>query len=89
MSEARTFDPAGVAFGVLVPVAAAVTVLVTAGLWEARLPATLATHFSGGTADGFTATSLIDTATLAGMPIRSTASVLTLSETRSPGLSIR
>jgi hypothetical protein len=57
MSEARTFDPAGVAFGVLVPVAAAVTVLVTAQAWKSRLPSEIATHFSGGTADGFTATS--------------------------------
>ena len=57
MSEARTFDPAGVAFGVLVPVAAAVTVLVTAQAWKSRLPSEIATHFSGGTVDGFTATS--------------------------------
>ncbi|MFD1812372.1 DUF1648 domain-containing protein [Rhodococcus gannanensis] len=57
MSESRTFDPAGVVFGLLVPVLAAVAVLVTGQLWSSRLPDTLATHFSGGIADGFASTS--------------------------------
>ncbi|MGW4479913.1 DUF1648 domain-containing protein [Rhodococcus triatomae] len=57
MSESRTFDPAGVVFGVFVPVLAAATVLVTEQVWTSRLPDTLATHFSGGTADGFASTS--------------------------------
>lgn len=56
MSESRSFDPAGVVFGVVVPVVAAATVLVTARIWEARLPDTLATHWNDEVPDGFTAT---------------------------------
>ncbi|MGW0042135.1 DUF1648 domain-containing protein [Rhodococcus sp. NPDC003348] len=56
MSESRAFDPAGVVFGVAVPVLSAAAVLLTARLWRPRLPATLAVHWSDGVADGFTAT---------------------------------
>ncbi|MGB6275589.1 MAG: DUF1648 domain-containing protein [Rhodococcus sp. (in: high G+C Gram-positive bacteria)] len=43
----RTFDPAGVVFGVVVPLAVAALGLVLAYLWQARLPDQVATHFSG------------------------------------------
>ncbi|GAA4485096.1 hypothetical protein GCM10023094_39520 [Rhodococcus olei] len=56
MKESRTFDPAGALFGVGVPVLSAVTVLALARLWAPRLPPTLATHWSGDVADGFTDT---------------------------------
>ncbi|MFF0816586.1 DUF1648 domain-containing protein [Rhodococcus sp. NPDC003318] len=56
MSESRSFDPAGVVFGVVVPIVAAATVLVTARVWDPRLPTTLAVHFSGAVPDGFTDT---------------------------------
>lgn len=56
MSESRTFDPAGVVFGLAVPVVSAGAVLLLARVWQPRLPATLATHFGGAGADGFTDT---------------------------------
>ncbi|WP_032401685.1 hypothetical protein [Rhodococcoides fascians] len=43
----RTFDPAGVVFGVLGPLVVAALVLVLAYLWQGRLPDQVATHFSG------------------------------------------
>ncbi|CCQ14155.1 Hypothetical membrane protein [Rhodococcus sp. AW25M09] len=45
--SARTFDPAGVMFGVLVPLVVAALGLVLAHLWQGRLPDQVATHFSG------------------------------------------
>ena len=56
MSESRVFDPAGVVFGVALPLLSAATVLVTARVWRPRLPDTLAVHWSGGVPDGFTPT---------------------------------
>ncbi|MGV8872674.1 MAG: DUF1648 domain-containing protein [Rhodococcus sp. (in: high G+C Gram-positive bacteria)] len=43
----RRFDPAGVVFGVVVPLAVAALGLVLAYLWQGRLPDRVATHFSG------------------------------------------
>ncbi|CAH0281276.1 MAG: DUF1648 domain-containing protein [Rhodococcus sp.] len=49
----RTFDPAGVVFGVVLPLAVAALCLVLAYLWEGRLPDQVATHFSGTQPDDF------------------------------------
>ncbi|MEK8074093.1 DUF1648 domain-containing protein [Rhodococcoides navarretei] len=49
----RTFDPAGVVFGVAVPLAVAALCLVLAYLWQGRLPDQVATHFSGTEPDDF------------------------------------
>ncbi|MGW6694375.1 DUF1648 domain-containing protein [Rhodococcus sp. NPDC054953] len=57
MSESRAFDPAGVAFGIGLPLLSAATVLVTARMWRPRLPDALAIHWNAdGSADSFTAT---------------------------------
>lgn len=53
MSNSRTFDPAGVLFGIGVPVLAATVGLVLTGLWSSRLPDTVATHWFGSGPDGF------------------------------------
>ncbi|MFG1783748.1 DUF1648 domain-containing protein [Rhodococcus oryzae] len=53
MSNSRTFDPAGVLFGVGVPVLAAAVGLTLTRLWSPRLPETIATHWSGSGPDGF------------------------------------
>lgn len=52
--KSRTFDPAGVIFGVAVPIAAAAFGLVLTHLWRSRLPDQIATHWSGTEPDGFT-----------------------------------
>ncbi|MFI8566216.1 DUF1648 domain-containing protein [Rhodococcus sp. NPDC078407] len=49
----RTFDPAGVVFGVAVPIAVAALGLVLAYVWQSRLPDEVATHFSGTEPDDF------------------------------------
>ncbi len=49
----RTFDPAGVVFGVVVPLVVAALGLVLAYLWQGRLPEQVATHFSGTEPDDF------------------------------------
>lgn len=49
----RTFDPAGVIFGVVVPIAAAALGLVAVQVWRTRLPDRIATHWSGTEPDGF------------------------------------
>lgn len=49
----RTFDPAGVVFGVVVPIAAAALGLIAVELWKSRLPEQIATHWSGTQPDGF------------------------------------
>nr|WP_314145552.1 DUF1648 domain-containing protein [uncultured Rhodococcus sp.] len=49
----RTFDPAGVVFGVVVPLVVATLGLVLAYLWQGRLPEQVATHFSGTEPDDF------------------------------------
>ncbi|ORI19596.1 DUF1648 domain-containing protein [Rhodococcus sp. 1168] len=52
--KVRTFDPAGVVFGVLVPILAAGLGVVAAYLWKSRLPQQIATHWSGTEPDAFT-----------------------------------
>ncbi|MGB2948903.1 DUF1648 domain-containing protein [Rhodococcus sp. BGS-1C] len=52
--KTKTFDPAGVIFGVVVPVLAAALGVIVARLWSARLPDQIATHWSGTQPDGFT-----------------------------------
>ncbi|MFE3291136.1 DUF1648 domain-containing protein [Rhodococcus sp. NPDC059234] len=54
MSQTRTFDPAGLLFGVAVPALAASTGLLLTRMWQQRLPAAIATHWTGETPDGFT-----------------------------------
>lgn len=49
----RTFDPAGVIFGVLLPIAAASLGLIAVRMWRSRLPDQIATHWSGTEPDGF------------------------------------
>ncbi|MFY2790305.1 DUF1648 domain-containing protein [Rhodococcus sp. MALMAid1271] len=49
----RTFDPVGVLFGVVVPLAVAALGPVLAHLWHSRLPEQVATHFSGTDPDDF------------------------------------
>lgn len=51
--EPRVLDPAGVVFGVGVPVAAAVVGLLLTYTWMDRLPDRLATHWSTSMPDGF------------------------------------
>ena len=53
MTRGRIFDPAGVAFGVVVPLAAAGLGLLLTGVWQSRLPAQIATHWSTERPDGF------------------------------------
>lgn len=53
-SRTRTFDPAGVVFGVVLPIAAAAVGVVLTSLWRSRLPEQIATHWSGTEPDGFT-----------------------------------
>lgn len=50
----RTFDPAGVVFGVFLPIAAGVFGIVLTRIWRPRLPDQIATHWSGTAPDGFT-----------------------------------
>lgn len=54
VAKQRTFDPAGVIFGVLVPIAAAALGVIVVRLWTPRLPEQIATHWSGTEPDGFT-----------------------------------
>lgn len=49
----RTFDPAGVIFGVFLPIAAAAVGVVAVHVWRSRLPDQIATHWSGTEPDGF------------------------------------
>lgn len=53
MSQTRVIDPVGVFFGILLPVLAAGSIVVLARLWEPRLPAEIATHWTGSRPDGF------------------------------------
>ncbi len=50
----KTFDPAGVIFGVFVPIFAAALGVVAARVWSSQLPDRIATHWSGTQPDGFT-----------------------------------
>ncbi|QNG20713.1 DUF1648 domain-containing protein [Rhodococcus triatomae] len=52
-SRARLFDPAGLIFGVLLPLACAASGVLLTLAWEARLPAELATHWTSTAPDGF------------------------------------
>lgn len=51
--KSRTFDPAGVVFGVFVPIFAASLGVIAVRVWSARLPEQIATHWSGTQPDGF------------------------------------
>jgi hypothetical protein len=51
----RIIDPAGALFGIALPIAAAVAVVLLTVVWEPRLPAVIATHWSGASPDGFSA----------------------------------
>ncbi|MFC7448435.1 DUF1648 domain-containing protein [Rhodococcus daqingensis] len=53
MSNSRTFDPAGVLFGIGVPALAAAVGLTLTLLWAPRLPDNIATHWSGTDPDGY------------------------------------
>lgn len=54
MRHTRVFDPAGLVFGILVPVLAAAVGPVLTRAWSSRLPDRIATHWGvDGTADGF------------------------------------
>nr|WP_296776967.1 DUF1648 domain-containing protein [Rhodococcus sp. (in: high G+C Gram-positive bacteria)] len=53
MRTHRTFDPAGVVFGVALPIAAAALTVVSTAVWRSRLPDQIATHWSGTEPDGF------------------------------------
>ncbi|MBJ8347675.1 DUF1648 domain-containing protein [Antrihabitans sp. YC2-6] len=55
MNDRRLFDPAGVAFGLGFPIAAAAACLLLAATWKSRLPAEIATHWSGAQPDGYSA----------------------------------
>ncbi|WP_072805171.1 DUF1648 domain-containing protein [Rhodococcoides yunnanense] len=52
--RSRTFDPAGVVFGVVIPIAAAAFGVILTHVWRSRLPEQIATHWSGTDPDGFT-----------------------------------
>jgi len=49
----RIIDPAGALFGIALPIAAAVAAVLVTAAWEPRLPAAIATHWSGPDPDGF------------------------------------
>ncbi len=53
VSQTRVIDPVGVVFGIIVPVLAAASIVVLSRLWEPRLPAEVATHWTGSRPDGF------------------------------------
>ena len=53
MTTRRSFDPAGVVFGLLLPLAAALAGLILTKVWEPRLPDQIATHWSGTKPNGF------------------------------------
>lgn len=53
MRASRIVDPAGALFGLLLPVFAAVGGAALTKFWEPRLPAEIAVHWTGSSADGF------------------------------------
>lgn len=55
MKQPRLFDPIGAAFGLLLPFLAAATMLLLTRFQQSRLPAEVATHWSGDGADSFSA----------------------------------
>lgn len=53
MPSSKIVDPAGAVFGVILPVVAALSGVLLAKLWEPRLPAEIATHWTTTSPDGF------------------------------------
>jgi hypothetical protein len=54
MTSRRTIDPAGAVFGLAIPLLCAIAGLILTSAWEPRLPAEVASHWSGSTPDSFT-----------------------------------
>ncbi|MCQ4119610.1 DUF1648 domain-containing protein [Rhodococcus tibetensis] len=55
MHGSRIVDPAGAVFGLVLPVVAALSAVLLTKLWEPRLPAEIATHWTTTSPDGFSA----------------------------------
>ncbi|MDV2477878.1 DUF1648 domain-containing protein [Rhodococcus zopfii] len=55
MTTRRIIDPAGALFGIALPIATAVAAVLLTVVWEPRLPAEIATHWSGPDPVGFSA----------------------------------
>ncbi|PQP23145.1 DUF1648 domain-containing protein [Rhodococcus opacus] len=53
MKSSRVVDPAGAVFGLLLPVLAALFGVILTKIWEPRLPAEIATHWTTTSPDGF------------------------------------
>ncbi|MBC2641041.1 MULTISPECIES: DUF1648 domain-containing protein [unclassified Rhodococcus (in: high G+C Gram-positive bacteria)] len=53
MNSSRVVDPAGAVFGLLLPIVAALSGVVLTTIWEPRLPAEIATHWTTTSPDGF------------------------------------
>lgn len=53
MKSSRVVDPAGAVFGLLLPVIAALSGVILTKVWEPRLPAQIATHWTTTSPDGF------------------------------------
>ncbi|MDF3306605.1 DUF1648 domain-containing protein [Rhodococcus sp. T2V] len=53
MNSSRVVDPAGAVFGLLLPVIAALSGVILTTVWEPRLPAQIATHWTTTSPDGF------------------------------------
>ncbi|MBV6762411.1 DUF1648 domain-containing protein [Rhodococcus opacus] len=53
MNSSRVVDPAGAVFGLLLPVIAALCGVILTKVWEPRLPAQIATHWTTTSPDGF------------------------------------
>ncbi|MGW4332194.1 DUF1648 domain-containing protein [Rhodococcus koreensis] len=53
MTSSRVVDPAGAVFGLLLPVIAALSGVILTKVWEPRLPAQIATHWTTTSPDGF------------------------------------
>lgn len=53
MNDRRVFDPAGVALGLGLPIVAATSCVLLTLAWKSRLPAPLATHWTGALPDGY------------------------------------
>lgn len=53
MNSSRVVDPAGAVFGLLLPVIAALSGVILTKVWEPRLPAQIATHWTTTSPDGF------------------------------------
>ncbi|WP_068159143.1 DUF1648 domain-containing protein [Rhodococcus phenolicus] len=53
MTTHRIIDPAGALFGIALPLVTAVAAVLLTVVWEPRLPAEIATHWSGPNPDGF------------------------------------